>query len=236
MPAARGPGALRGVGSGGRAGSGSGRGSGGVAAAHERGAAAGRVQRARAGAVPDRATEGAVALARAREGGRAARHRSRGARHRRAGAGCRGGSGSGVAPLNAECGMWIAEWQGDRRSVGRVSIPHSEFHIPHYLSRSVTTGPRFQYRPPDFAAPPLAGAPDAHFEPAPADGVLPERFFSTTNLPTYVKAGRGPWRRPRLPRMDCVVVLHPPADLVVTEPRKVKKGQLVAGGTDEDGR
>src|SRR5881396_5371 len=45
----------------------------------------------------------------------------------------------------------------------------------------------------------------------------------------------GAWRRPRLPRMDCVIVRHPPADLVVTEPRKVKKGQLVAVGTDEDG-
>src|SRR2546428_8937237 len=101
-------------------------------------------------------------------------------------------------------------------------------------SARVTARPRSQYRPPDFAAPPLTGAPDARFEPAPADGVLPEGFFSTTNLPTYVKAGRGPWRRPRLPRMDCVVVLHPPADLVVTEPRKVKKGQLVAVGTDED--
>ena len=84
----------------------------------------------------------------------------------------------------------------------------------------MTTGPRFQYRPPEFAAPPLAGAPDARFEPAPADGVLPDRFFSTTNLPTYVRAA-GAWRRPRLPRMDCVIVLHPGGDLVVTEPRAI---------------
>src|SRR5256884_4817243 len=35
--------------------------------------------------------------------------------------------------------------------------------------------------------------------------------------------------------MDCVIVLNPKVDLVVTEPRRVKKGQLVAVGTAEDG-
>ena len=94
--------------------------------------------------------------------------------------------------------------------------------------------PRFQYRPPNFEAPPLSGAPDARFEPAPADGVLPDGFFSTTNLPTYVKVAGG-WRRPRLPRMDCVIVLHPHGDLVVTEPRRVQQGAPVAVGAAEDG-
>ena len=98
----------------------------------------------------------------------------------------------------------------------------------------MTTRPGFHYRPPYFDAPPLAGAPDASFEPAPADGVLPDRFFSTTNLPTYLKAA-GAWRRPRLPRMDCVVVRHSTGDMVVTEPRQVKRGQLVAVGMEEDG-
>lgn len=94
--------------------------------------------------------------------------------------------------------------------------------------------PRFQYRPPDFAAPPLAGAPDARFEPALADGVLPDGFFSTTNLPTFVKLA-GTWRRPRLPRMDCAIVRLSSGDLVTTEPRKVRTGQLVAVGSEEDG-
>ena len=40
---------------------------------------------------------------------------------------------------------------------------------------------------PDFAAPALINAPNANFVAAPADGVLPDDFFSTTNLPTYVK-------------------------------------------------
>ena len=94
--------------------------------------------------------------------------------------------------------------------------------------------PRFQYRPPNFDAPPLSGAPDARFEPAAADGVLPDGFFSTTNLPTYLKVG-GAWRRPRLPRMDCVIVHHAPDDLVVTEPRKLKQGERIAVGENEDG-
>src|SRR5204863_7466216 len=103
-----------------------------------------------------------------------------------------------------------------------------------YYDPPVTARPRFQYRPPDFAAPPLASAPDARFEPAPADGVLPDGFFSTTNLPTYVRAA-GAWRRPRLPRMDCVILRDRHGDLVVTEPRKVPKGGLVAVGAAEDG-
>src|ERR671930_2218145 len=125
---------------------------------------------------------------------------------------------------NADFGM---------RNEGGMSIPHSTFRIPHYLSLPVSR-PRFHYRPPTFDTPPLSGAPDARFEPAPADGVLPDGFFSTTNLPTYVKVG-GAWRRPRLPRMDCVIVRQPTGDLVVTEPRKVRRGQAVAVGTDEEG-
>src|SRR5688500_3123040 len=55
------------------------------------------------------------------------------------------------------------------------------------------------YRAPDFSQPRFADAPEARFEPAPADGVLPEGFFSTTNLPTYVKVPGGAWMLPRDP-------------------------------------
>jgi hypothetical protein len=58
---------------------------------------------------------------------------------------------------------------------------------------------------PDFSQPPFAGAPDARWEPLPADGVLPEGFFSTSNLPTYLRVD-GRWLAPTRPRMDCVVV------------------------------
>jgi len=86
---------------------------------------------------------------------------------------------------------------------------------------------------PDFSQPPFAGAPAARFEPLPADGVLPEGFFSTSNLPTYVQVG-GRWVAPTRPRMDCVVVKRGD-ELETIEPRRLKRGDLVAMGEAEDG-
>ena len=97
-----------------------------------------------------------------------------------------------------------------------------------------SNGPVDAAAEPAFDVPPLAGAPDARFEPAEADGVLPDGFFTTTNLPTYVRTA-GVWRRPRLPRMDCVIVHAADGDLVITEPRKVSRGDRVAVGAAEDG-
>jgi lysine-ketoglutarate reductase/saccharopine dehydrogenase-like protein (TIGR00300 family) len=86
---------------------------------------------------------------------------------------------------------------------------------------------------PDFTRPPFAGALEARFEPAPADGVLPEGFFSTSNLPTYVFHD-GRWLSPTRPRMDCVIVRRG-SDLVTLEPRLVVRGEPVAMGLAEDG-
>ena len=86
---------------------------------------------------------------------------------------------------------------------------------------------------PDFARPPFTGAPDAGFAPAPSDGVMPENFFTTSNLPTYVKVGAH-WILPSRPRMDGVIVRRGPG-LETVEPRKVARGELVAVGLAEDG-
>jgi lysine-ketoglutarate reductase/saccharopine dehydrogenase-like protein (TIGR00300 family) len=86
---------------------------------------------------------------------------------------------------------------------------------------------------PDFSQPPFAGAPDARWEPLPADGVLPEGFFSTSNLPTYIRVD-GRWLAPTRPRMDCVVVKRG-AVLETIEPRRLRQGDLVAMGEAEDG-
>ncbi|MGE5231421.1 MAG: hypothetical protein ACM3NS_06740, partial [Deltaproteobacteria bacterium] len=75
------------------------------------------------------------------------------------------------------------------------------------------------YRFPDFAKPPFLGAPEARFEALPADGVLPEGFFSTSNLPTYINVG-GCWVMPTRPRMDCVVVRRG-SELETIEPRRL---------------
>jgi lysine-ketoglutarate reductase/saccharopine dehydrogenase-like protein (TIGR00300 family) len=87
---------------------------------------------------------------------------------------------------------------------------------------------------PDFSTADLSGAPDATFVAAPSDGVLPEGFFSTTNLPTWVKVG-GEWRMPREPRMDAALVLDDSGGLWVREGRRVRVGQKVAVGKAEDG-
>jgi lysine-ketoglutarate reductase/saccharopine dehydrogenase-like protein (TIGR00300 family) len=88
-------------------------------------------------------------------------------------------------------------------------------------------------RHPDFDTAELKNAPDARFVAAPADGVLPEGFFSTTNLPTYVRI-KGTWRMPKEPRMDSALVLDDDG-LWIREGRKLKKGDLVAVGAAEDG-
>jgi lysine-ketoglutarate reductase/saccharopine dehydrogenase-like protein (TIGR00300 family) len=87
---------------------------------------------------------------------------------------------------------------------------------------------------PDFTAARFQGAPDARFVVTPADGVLPEGFFSTTNLPTYVRIG-GEWRMPREPRMDGALVLDGDGELWVREMRRVMEGDRVAVGFAEDG-
>ena len=86
---------------------------------------------------------------------------------------------------------------------------------------------------PDFSKPPFAGAPEARFQPLPADGVLPEGFFSTSNLPTYIHTG-GRWVAPTRPRMDCVVVKRE-RGLETIEPRRLRKGDAIAMGEAEDG-
>lgn len=85
---------------------------------------------------------------------------------------------------------------------------------------------------PDFTATRFAAAPDATFAPAPGEGVLPEGFFSTTNLPTYVRVG-GVWRLPREPRMDAALVLDAHGEVWVREGRRVRKGDRVAVGSAE---
>jgi lysine-ketoglutarate reductase/saccharopine dehydrogenase-like protein (TIGR00300 family) len=45
-------------------------------------------------------------------------------------------------------------------------------------------------------------------EPAPADGVFPEQFYSTTNLDTEIRVG-GAWLPVQWPEMDCAIAVDP---------------------------
>ena len=79
------------------------------------------------------------------------------------------------------------------------------------------------FSPPDFST--LTSAPDAKFVAAPSDGVLPEGFFSSTNLPTYVRRA-GKWITPREPRMDSAIVLTKEGELYIREGRRVNRHGL----------
>ena len=91
------------------------------------------------------------------------------------------------------------------------------------------------YRPPDFTSARLSGAPPARTVAAERDGVVPDGFFATTNLPTYVKNPDGRWVMPREPRMDGCLVRGSDGGWWVREARRVKRGEAVVVGTAEDG-
>src|SRR3984893_2188708 len=69
-----------------------------------------------------------------------------------------------------------------------------------------------------------------HVEPAPADGVFPEGFYSTTNLETAVRLA-GQWVQVDWPEMDCAILVDPHAQRASTIALSdVKQGeQLVVG-------
>src|ERR687885_2554933 len=56
----------------------------------------------------------------------------------------------------------------------------------------------------------LEDVEQVRLEPAPADGVFPEGFYSTTNLDTEVRVG-GRWVRVEWPEMDCAIAVDPAA-------------------------
>src|SRR5205085_8126306 len=73
---------------------------------------------------------------------------------------------------------------------------------------------------------------DAVLEKAPRDGVLPDDFYATTNLPTEILF-HGHWLRVENAEMDCAIVvqparLHPRARCV--RMHRVRKGELIVTG------
>ena len=92
-----------------------------------------------------------------------------------------------------------------------------------------------RYVAPDLSAPHLANAPAARTARAERDGVLPDEFFATTNLPTYVKGADGSWTMPKEPRMDGVLVRDPAGGWWVREGRRVCAGDEIVLGRAEDG-
>jgi len=69
---------------------------------------------------------------------------------------------------------------------------------------------------------------DVATEPAPRDGILPERFYATTNFPTEVRV-RGTWIPVANPEMDCAIVLDEGGAITVP-PSDAKAGDDVVVG------
>jgi len=92
-----------------------------------------------------------------------------------------------------------------------------------------------QYHAPDFTVPALQNAPDAGWASAPADGVAPEYYHSTSMYPEYVKLN-GEWHLARESRMDSSIVIRENGNLDVVENRNLKKGDRVVLGRSETGK
>ncbi len=72
---------------------------------------------------------------------------------------------------------------------------------------------------------------DVRLEAAPADGVFPEDFYSTTNLETFVRLD-GRWIPVEWPEMDCGIVVDAAAGTARTVPLiQVQAGDLFVVGT-----
>ncbi len=69
---------------------------------------------------------------------------------------------------------------------------------------------------------------DVAIEPAPADGVLPDDFYATTNYETEVRL-EGLWIRVERPEMDCAIVIDDGGAVTVAPP-DVKAGDCVVVG------
>jgi lysine-ketoglutarate reductase/saccharopine dehydrogenase-like protein (TIGR00300 family) len=69
---------------------------------------------------------------------------------------------------------------------------------------------------------------DVATEPAPADGVLPDQFYATTNYATEVRV-RGMWMPVANPEMDCAIVIDDGGAITVP-PSDVKAGEAVIVG------
>ncbi|MBL0732601.1 MAG: hypothetical protein JJW03_07110 [Desulfosarcina sp.] len=92
------------------------------------------------------------------------------------------------------------------------------------------------YNPPDFNQQFFKDAPVVVFKPVKQAGIAPDNYHATSVYPEYFKVKKKVWRLIEESRMDCVVVQTPTGKLSVTECRKLKTGDLVACGREENGK
>ena len=89
-----------------------------------------------------------------------------------------------------------------------------------------------EYVMPDFTEKAFVSAPEVQTVSSPQDGVLPDAYYATSIYPEYLKI-KGTWQLIREARMDCAVVIRDGVP-VATEARRIRKGDLVVIGREED--
>lgn len=89
-----------------------------------------------------------------------------------------------------------------------------------------------EYLHPDFSLELFRTSPDVRTAPAPADGVAPEGYHSTSMYPEYFKIG-GKWTLAADSRMDSSVVIREDGQPYVIENRNLRKGDAVVLGRTE---
>lgn len=94
--------------------------------------------------------------------------------------------------------------------------------------------PTLTYTPPDFSQPQLRNSPPARISAAPADGIAPDGFHATSNLPEYIRLADGTWVLVSESRMDAVLVVRGTA-IEAVEARRLRQGELVVLGRSENG-
>ena len=94
--------------------------------------------------------------------------------------------------------------------------------------------PTLTYTPPDFSQPQLRNSPPARISAAPADGIAPDGFHATSNLPEYIRLADGTWVLVSESRMDAVLVVRGNA-IEAVEARRLRQGELVVLGRSENG-
>lgn len=92
----------------------------------------------------------------------------------------------------------------------------------------------FQYSPPDFESPPFNTAPKVKLAFAPGDGLLPDNYHASSNLPEFINLENHGWVLAPEGRMDAVFVVNEDK-IAVVEPRRVKKNDMIVIGRTEDG-
>ncbi len=91
-----------------------------------------------------------------------------------------------------------------------------------------------KYEAPDFNSDKFRNSPDAKTEEVAIAGVAPDDYHATSMYPEYYKI-KGEWTLLPQARMDCVPVICPDGTLEAKEFRRLKKGEIVITGRNDDG-